>query len=104
MRVNLAAELGLAVAERFLAAHRALTGADHHPWWDVASAVDVASEAPAAWRGAEDLVAAALACLAGEPGPGGGLGAGPGRGEEHHHPAGGQGGMNSFLRPNRSVR
>jgi aminoglycoside phosphotransferase (APT) family kinase protein len=72
MRVNLAAELGLAVAERFLAAHRALTGADHHPWWDVASAVDVASEAPAAWRGAEDLVAAALACLAGEPGPGGG--------------------------------
>ena len=72
MRVNLAAELGLAVAERFLAAHRALTGADHHPWWDVASAVDVASEAPAAWRGAEDLVAAALACLGGEPGPGGG--------------------------------
>jgi aminoglycoside phosphotransferase (APT) family kinase protein len=70
MRVNLAAELGLAVADRFLAAHRALTGFDHHPWWDVASAVDVASEAPAAWRGVEDLVAAALACLGGDPGPG----------------------------------
>ena len=70
MRVNLAAELGLAVADRFLAAHRALTGFDHHPWWDVASAVDVASEAPAAWRGVEDLVAAALACLGGDPAPG----------------------------------
>jgi aminoglycoside phosphotransferase (APT) family kinase protein len=70
MRVNLAAELGLAVADRFLAAHRALTGFDHHPWWDAASAVDVASEAPAAWRGVEDLVAAALVCLGGDPGPG----------------------------------
>ena len=66
MRVNLAADLGLEVADRFLAAHQALTGLDHHPFWDVASAVDVApAEAPAAWRGVEDLVAAALARLGG---------------------------------------
>jgi aminoglycoside phosphotransferase (APT) family kinase protein len=63
MRVNLTADLGLAVADRFLAAHRALTGFDHHPWWDVASAVDVAPETGPAWRGVEDLVAAALARL-----------------------------------------
>ena len=61
MRVNLAADLGPAVADRFLAAHHALTGFDHHPWWDVASAVDVVPETGPAWRGAEDLVAAALA-------------------------------------------
>src|SRR5829696_4296073 len=66
MRVNLAPDLGLEVADRFLAAHQALTGLDHHPFWDVASAVDVApAEAPAAWRGVEDLVAAALARLGG---------------------------------------
>jgi aminoglycoside phosphotransferase (APT) family kinase protein len=63
MRVNLAADLGLAAADRFLAAHRALTGFDHHPWWDVAAAVDVAPETDASWRRAEDLVAAALARL-----------------------------------------
>ncbi|HEV3504563.1 MAG TPA: aminoglycoside phosphotransferase family protein, partial [Actinomycetes bacterium] len=67
MRVNLAADLGLEVADRFLAAHQALTGSDHHPWWDVACAVDVAAEAPAEWRGVEDLVAAALARLGGSP-------------------------------------
>jgi aminoglycoside phosphotransferase (APT) family kinase protein len=63
MRVNLAADLGLVVADRFLAAHRALTGFDHHPWWDVASAVDVAPEIPPSWRGVENLLAAALAEL-----------------------------------------
>jgi aminoglycoside phosphotransferase (APT) family kinase protein len=67
MRVNLAADLGLEVADRFLAAHQALTGSGHHPWWDVACAVDVAPEAPAAWGGVEDLVAAALARLGGSP-------------------------------------
>jgi aminoglycoside phosphotransferase (APT) family kinase protein len=65
MRVNLTADLGLAVADRFLAAHRALTGFDHHPWWDVASAVDVAPEMEPFWRRVEDLVAAALAELGG---------------------------------------
>jgi aminoglycoside phosphotransferase (APT) family kinase protein len=68
MRVNLTADLGLAVADRFLAAHRVLTGFDHHPWWDVASAVDVVPETPPAWRGVEDLVAAALARLGGGAG------------------------------------
>jgi aminoglycoside phosphotransferase (APT) family kinase protein len=68
MRVNLTADLGLAVADRFLAAHRALTGFDHHPWWDVASAVDVAPETGPDWRGVEDLVAAALARLGGDVG------------------------------------
>ena len=65
MRVNLAADLGLEVADRFLAAHQALTGFDHHPWWDVASAVDVAPEMEGYWRRVEDLVAAALAKLDG---------------------------------------
>jgi aminoglycoside phosphotransferase (APT) family kinase protein len=65
MRVNLAADLGLEVADRFLAAHRALTGFEHHPWWDVASAVDVTPEAPGSWDGVEDLIAAALARLGG---------------------------------------
>jgi aminoglycoside phosphotransferase (APT) family kinase protein len=71
MRVNLAADLGLAVADRFLAAHRALTGFDHHPWWDVASAVDVAPETGPDWRGVEDLVAAALSRLGGDAGQAG---------------------------------
>ena len=49
-----------------LAAHRALTGLDHHPYWDVVSAVDCTPEMPAGWRrGVEDLVAAALARLGG---------------------------------------
>jgi aminoglycoside phosphotransferase (APT) family kinase protein len=65
MRVNLAADLGLAVADRFLDAHRALTGFDHDPWWDVASAVDCAPEMEPYWRRVEDLVAAALARLDG---------------------------------------
>jgi aminoglycoside phosphotransferase (APT) family kinase protein len=65
MRVNLSADLGLEVADRFLAAHRALTGFEHHPWWDVASAVDVVAETSPSWAGVEDLVAAALARLGG---------------------------------------
>jgi aminoglycoside phosphotransferase (APT) family kinase protein len=65
MRVNLAADLGLAVADRFLAAHRALTGFDHHPYWDLVAAADVAPEMEPYWRGVEDLVAAALAALGG---------------------------------------
>jgi aminoglycoside phosphotransferase (APT) family kinase protein len=70
MRVNLAWDLDLAVADRFLAAHRALTGFDHHPYWDVACAVDVVPELrsddpppdPTLQR-MEELVAAALARL-----------------------------------------
>ena len=70
MRVNLAWDLDLAVADRFLAAHRALTGFDHHPYWDVACAVDVVPELssddpppdPTLQR-MEELVAAALASL-----------------------------------------
>jgi aminoglycoside phosphotransferase (APT) family kinase protein len=41
MRVNLATDLGLGWADEFLAAHHALTGFDHHPWWDLAAMVDV---------------------------------------------------------------
>jgi len=70
MRVNLAWDLDLAVADRFLAAHRDLTGFDHHPYWDVACAVDVVPELssddpppdPTLQR-MEELVAAALARL-----------------------------------------
>jgi aminoglycoside phosphotransferase (APT) family kinase protein len=72
MRVNLASDLGLEVADRFLAAHRALTGFDHHPWWDVACAVDLVPELaspgppPEPWlERLEDLVAAALSRLGG---------------------------------------
>ena len=65
MRVNLARTVGLEVADRFLAAHRALTGFDHHPYWDVVSAADVAPELEPSWRRVEDLVAAALAELGG---------------------------------------
>jgi aminoglycoside phosphotransferase (APT) family kinase protein len=63
MRVNLAADLGLEAADRFLDAHRALTGFDHHPWWDLASVVDCTPELEPSWRRVEDLLAAALARL-----------------------------------------
>jgi Phosphotransferase enzyme family len=72
MRLNLAWDLGVEVADRFLAAHRALTGLDHHPYWDVVAAVDCVPELdspgppPDPWlRRMEDLVAAALARLGG---------------------------------------
>jgi len=41
MRVNLATDLGPEWADEFLAAHRALTGFEHHPWWDVAAVIDL---------------------------------------------------------------
>jgi aminoglycoside phosphotransferase (APT) family kinase protein len=70
MRVNLTWDLGLEAADRFLAAHRALTGFDHHPYWDVACAVDVVPELESdgpppdpSLRRMEELVAAALASL-----------------------------------------
>jgi aminoglycoside phosphotransferase (APT) family kinase protein len=44
MRVNLATDLGTAWADEFLAAYRALTGFQHHPWWDLAAMVDVLPE------------------------------------------------------------
>jgi aminoglycoside phosphotransferase (APT) family kinase protein len=44
MRLNLAWDLGIEAADRFLAAHRALTGFDHHPYWDVVAAVDCVPE------------------------------------------------------------
>jgi hypothetical protein len=69
MRVNLTVDLGLEAADRFLEAHRAIGGVAHHPWWDVAAAVDVVAEVGPEWRRMEDLVAAALARL-GRPSPG----------------------------------
>jgi hypothetical protein len=71
MRLNLVWELGPAAADRFLAAHRALTGADHHPFWDLAAAVDCVPELdapgpPEPWLARmEDWVGAALARLGG---------------------------------------
>jgi hypothetical protein len=71
-RLNLAWDLGLEAADRFLAAHHALTGLDHHPHWDVVAAVDTVPELespgppPEPWlRRMEELVAAALARLGG---------------------------------------
>jgi aminoglycoside phosphotransferase (APT) family kinase protein len=70
MRLNLTWDLGVEAADRFLAAHRALTGFDHHPYWDVVAAVDCVPELegpgppPEPWLArTEDLVAAALARL-----------------------------------------
>jgi aminoglycoside phosphotransferase (APT) family kinase protein len=72
MRLNLAWDLGLAAADRFLAAHHALTGFDHNPWWDVVAAVDTVPELvspgppPEPWlQRMEELVVAALARLGG---------------------------------------
>jgi aminoglycoside phosphotransferase (APT) family kinase protein len=70
LRVNLAWDLSVAVADRFMAAHRALTGFDHQPYWDLVCAADVVPELdsggpppdPSLQR-MEDLVAAALASL-----------------------------------------
>jgi aminoglycoside phosphotransferase (APT) family kinase protein len=72
MRLNLTWELGVEAADRFLAAHRALTGFEHHPHWDVVAAVDCVPELdspgppPEPWLArTEELVAAALARLGG---------------------------------------
>jgi aminoglycoside phosphotransferase (APT) family kinase protein len=72
MRLNLAWDLGLEAADRFLAAHHAQTGFDHHPRWDVVAVVDCVPELdspgppPEPWlERMEDLVAAALARLGG---------------------------------------
>jgi len=80
MRANLAADLGPEWADEFLAAHRALTGFEHHPWWDVAAVVDLdlipAPDPPPGpeLERLEAFVAAALDRLAlrvgaGRPGP-----------------------------------
>jgi aminoglycoside phosphotransferase (APT) family kinase protein len=71
MRLNLVWDLGPEAADRFLAAHHALTGFDHHPFWDVVAAVDCIPELdapgpPEPWlQRMEDWVAAALARLGG---------------------------------------
>jgi aminoglycoside phosphotransferase (APT) family kinase protein len=72
MRLNLAWDLGLEAADRFLAAHHALTGFGHHPYWDVVAAVDTVPELespgppPEPWlQRMEELVVAALARLGG---------------------------------------
>jgi aminoglycoside phosphotransferase (APT) family kinase protein len=71
MRLNLVWDLGSEAADRFLAAHHALTGFDHDPWWDVVAAVDCLPELdapgpPEPWLARmEDWVAAALAGLGG---------------------------------------
>jgi aminoglycoside phosphotransferase (APT) family kinase protein len=71
MRLNLVWDLGPEAADRFLAAHRALTGFDHDPWWDVVAAVDCIPELdapgpPEPWLARmEDWVGAALARLGG---------------------------------------
>jgi hypothetical protein len=47
MRINLAGELGLEVAARFLEIYDEVTGqaADRHPYWDLVDAVDSLPEA-----------------------------------------------------------
>jgi aminoglycoside phosphotransferase (APT) family kinase protein len=41
MRANLALDLGTEWADKFLEAHRALTGFEYHPWWDLAAVIDL---------------------------------------------------------------
>jgi aminoglycoside phosphotransferase (APT) family kinase protein len=41
MRANLALDLGREWADEFLAAYQALTGAEHHPWWDLVAVVNL---------------------------------------------------------------
>ena len=72
MRVNLVMDLDLELADRFVAAHRALTGFDHHPYWDTVAAVDLVPELIATGPAPdpelvrlEELVVAALARLGG---------------------------------------
>jgi Ser/Thr protein kinase RdoA (MazF antagonist) len=71
MRLNLVWDRGAEAADRFLAAHHALTGFEHDPRWDVVAAVDCIPEPdspgpPEPWlQRMEDWVAAALAGLGG---------------------------------------
>lgn len=59
-RLNLALDHGLDAAERFLAAHRALTGdRDYHPYWDIVAAVGMLPEYPDS-ADADDFVARAV--------------------------------------------
>jgi aminoglycoside phosphotransferase (APT) family kinase protein len=68
MRWNLALDYGVHAADEFLAIHQALTGAEHHPYWDALTVVDLvavidpADPLPAAdLAGLEAYLAAALA-------------------------------------------
>jgi aminoglycoside phosphotransferase (APT) family kinase protein len=72
MRVNLATDLGLEWADEFLAAHHALTGFDHHPWWDLAAMVDVLPDWDPAPGPEVDRLEAFVAAALGRLGPAGG--------------------------------
>jgi aminoglycoside phosphotransferase (APT) family kinase protein len=62
-RVNLAITFGLEVADRFLTAHRALTGdRGYDPFWDIVAAVGMLPERPDA-AAADDFVALAAAAI-----------------------------------------
>jgi aminoglycoside phosphotransferase (APT) family kinase protein len=63
-RYNLALGFGLEIADRFLAAHRALTGErEYHPYWDIVSAVGMLPEFEEREEAAEEFVARAVAAL-----------------------------------------
>lgn len=65
-RYNLALDYGLHVADVFLAAHRALTGArDYHPYWDIVAAVGMLPEFEEREEAADGFVARAVAALEG---------------------------------------
>jgi aminoglycoside phosphotransferase (APT) family kinase protein len=62
-RVNLALDHGLDAADKFLAAHLALTGEhDYHPYWDIVAAVGMISDDPD-FAAADDFIARAIARL-----------------------------------------
>jgi aminoglycoside phosphotransferase (APT) family kinase protein len=63
-RYNLALDFGLDAADRFLAAHRALTGErDYHPYWDIVAAAGMLPEYPEREAAADDFIARAVANL-----------------------------------------
>jgi aminoglycoside phosphotransferase (APT) family kinase protein len=62
-RLNLARDYSPDVADRFLALHRAITGArDYHPYWDIVAAVGMLPEHSDA-AAADDFVSRAVAAL-----------------------------------------
>jgi aminoglycoside phosphotransferase (APT) family kinase protein len=69
MRVNLATDLGCEWADEFLTAYQALTGLEHHPWWDLAAMADLLPDWDPAPGPEVDRLEAFVAAALGRLGP-----------------------------------